>query len=408
MDVKKSVLVRICTSQPCNFTVQTASEFSSKNRCSVLHVLLHVRSLRILIASAKYSALHSTLHSNTAPREIMMNDTDDVNEDLDDETADSNAKDEKQQEQQHVVVVCDRQQLNLMMLFGVGIILVAVVIGSVCGSGLCSSSSSSNASSTSSTSRGDMPVGVNSTVQAPMNMVNSSTPMMTPTSSISNPPSAFQSPTRQPSQTVSVVTPSPISVGVSTLSPTQSPIPFLQLPVLPTNPPSPGVSPTLQNIQTRGYLLCGAYDITLFKKAGFSADLVSFGETCSLVNIWELELFPSGTFPSSPHFCLFVFILEILGCLSNKCKALAAAIFGPTNITDHYSLVEELTPLDRFTNLKDKKFDVLVGFTSYTMERQVHEVRFSLCLINCLLFVDVASAQLKLKDAPYYVFLILT
>jgi hypothetical protein len=239
----------------------------------------------------------------------MMNDTNDANEDLDDETADSNAKEEKQQEQQHVVVVCDRQQLNRMMLFGVVIILLAVVIGSVCGSGLCSSSSSSNASSTSSTSRGDMPVqGVNSTAQAPMNMVNSSTPMMTPTSSISNPPSAFQSPTRQPSQTISVVTPSPISVGVSTSSPTQSPIPFLQPPVSPTNPPSP----TLQTIQARGYLLCGAYDITLINNAGFSDDLVRFGEICSLVNISERELFPSGTFPSSPHFCLFVSMFKLL------------------------------------------------------------------------------------------------
>jgi hypothetical protein len=237
----------------------------------------------------------------------MMNDTNDANEDLDDETADTNAKEENQQEQQHVVVVCDRQQLNLVMLFGVGIILMAVVIGSVCGSGLCSSSSSSNASSTSSPSRGDdMPVGVNSTVQAPTNMVNISTPMVTPTSSISNPPSAFQSPTRQPSQTVSVVTPSPISVGVSTSSPTQSPIPFLQPPVLPTNPPTPGVSPTLQTIQTRGYLLCGAYDIKPIDKAGFSADLVSFGEMCSLVNISELERFLLEPFPYHPFFvCLF-------------------------------------------------------------------------------------------------------
>jgi hypothetical protein len=222
-----------------------------------------------------------------------MNDTNDANEDLDDETADTNAKEEKQQEQQHVVVVCDRQQLNLMMLFGVGIILMAVVIGSVCGSGLCSSSSSSNASSTSSTSRGDVPVGVNSTAQAPMNMVNSSTPMVTPTSSISNPPAAFQSPTRQPSQTVSVVTPSPISIGVSTLSPTQSPIPI--------NPPSA----TLQTIQTRGYLLCGAYDITLINNAGFSDDLVRFGEMCSLVNISELVLFLQEPFPHHPIFvCL--------------------------------------------------------------------------------------------------------
>jgi hypothetical protein len=227
----------------------------------------------------------------------MMNNTNDANEDLDDETADTNAKEEEKQEQQHVVVVCDRQQLNLMMLFGVGIIIMVVVIGSVCGSGLCSSSSSSNASSTSSTSRGDVPVGVNSTAQAPMNMVN--------VGSISNPSSAILSPTRQPSQTASVVTPSPISVGVSTSSPTQSPIPFLQPPISPTNPPSLEVSLTLQNIQTRGYLLCGAYDITLINKAGFSDDLVSFGEICSLVNISEVELFLQEPFPHHPIFVCF-------------------------------------------------------------------------------------------------------
>jgi hypothetical protein len=75
-------------------------------------------------------------------------------------------------------------------------------------------------------------------------------------------------------------------------------------------------------------------------------------------------------------------MLEILGCLSKKCKALAAAIFGPTNITDRYQLFE-VTPKNRFADLYNKDFDVLVGWTSHTMERQVYEVRFSLHLINC-------------------------
>lgn len=55
-----------------------------------------------------------------------------------------------------------------------------------------------------------------------------------------------------------------------------------------------------------------------------------------------------------------------------QCKALAAAIFGSATST---LILPEVSPADRFIALNNGTVDVLASWTTYTMERQVYEVR---------------------------------
>jgi hypothetical protein len=55
-----------------------------------------------------------------------------------------------------------------------------------------------------------------------------------------------------------------------------------------------------------------------------------------------------------------------------KCRAVAAAVFGTSANTVDFVVV---TPSDRFINLDNGTVDVLAGSVTYTMERDVYEVR---------------------------------
>jgi hypothetical protein len=65
----------------------------------------------------------------------------------------------------------------------------------------------------------------------------------------------------------------------------------------------------------------------------------------------------------------------------SQCKALAAALFGPTNVTDRYEAVP-VTTFDRFTKLNNSDIDVLIGLTTHSMERQITEVWEILAFVN--------------------------
>ena len=243
------------------------------------------------------------------------------------------------------VCACHKQQLKFLSLVG-AILVLAVVVASICLSGHCSSSSSNAASSR------------DSGATAPTSVQNVTVPMA---------PSSAMLPTNAPIPSPTVITPSPVAPGdaspLFTSPPTRAPT---QLPML-------AQSPTLQSIRDAGVLPCGYYDVTLSDDgaSGFSIELV-----CVFLSSYVCKDCSSS--------------LRIL--FFSQCKALAAAIFQTTNVTNRYTAIP-VTTLDRFTTLQDGNVDVLVGFTTHTMERQVLEVRKCICLWT--------SSHLSIRSPPF-------
>jgi ABC-type amino acid transport substrate-binding protein len=79
-----------------------------------------------------------------------------------------------------------------------------------------------------------------------------------------------------------------------------------------------------------------------------------------------------------------------------QCQALAAAVFGTTNVTNRYVAIP-VTTLDRFTSLQSGDVDVLVGFTTHNMERQILEVR-DFMMIQPVMFTLLS--KLAMRTSP--------
>jgi ABC-type amino acid transport substrate-binding protein len=89
---------------------------------------------------------------------------------------------------------------------------------------------------------------------------------------------------------------------------------------------------------------------------------------------------------------LFTFGVSL--CLS-QCQALAAAVFGSTNVTNRYAAIP-VTTLDRFTSLQSGNVDVLLGFSTQNMERQILEVRDFMMMQSVIFIFCLSSLCLRL------------
>jgi hypothetical protein len=128
------------------------------------------------------------------------------------------------------------------------------------------------------------------------------------------------------------VTPPPISVPSAT--PTISAPSTIPSSFAPTGTQESVVPDTLERIQIANLVKCGVVE-----RLGFA--------TAAGINRWT-------------------------GMEVDLCKAVAAATLQNSNLVDIISLTQE----DRFTALASGEIDVLAGMTTFTMERDVHEVSY--------------------------------